>query len=411
MNQIRIYANYPLLYVIIFFWFYASADSIITLVLPKLISDTLKIIVPSLFILYILFKLAKSNKKINRSILFVFMFFLFSFTASSLFNTGISFGIIYLVSILLLVGLVVNEYCIHSIAYTFNKLMFFICIFSILLFFIAFYHDGLLSIFPTLVNSEDVKYKNLFFGAIFIERMDIRSIGIFREPGVFCVYIIIALIFELYVLKISKYHRWVYCFALILTFSSSGYFALFFIMLTYGLHKLDLSIKSLLFCLALIILTPFILSNFDFNIILGKFDPSSSYYGNVIARTASVLVNFEIIMEHPFFGVGFTNYPEVFKDTSLKLMGIPLESGTQSTNSFFAQGAIFGVFSAVLMVFLFLYFSFRIGKKNLLISSGVFFSLIIVFSSQDMRFSYIFYLILFLSLCKFNGKFSKNNML
>jgi hypothetical protein len=392
-----------LLFIIIGFMILFSADSIIIRSVSPENYQIIVMILTTLFIFYLLIPLIKQIKSIRANVFYILFFFTFNIVTTSLFNTNFSLGLIYLIAILVLVALVVNEYSVFKIVEVFNKFMLVICVISIVLFIVSISFNDILNFFPTYENSAGVKYKHFYLGAVFVERSDVRSIGVFREPGVFAVYIVIALIFELYIIKKSNYIKWIFILSLLLTFSTSGYIALMCLLFTHELSKTKLSKINVFKFLFLIIIVLFSISVLDLSFVFDKFDPRSNSYANFIARKASITVNLEIIKNNPLVGVGLFDYPKHYLNESLELLGVALKSGTQSTNTFFAQGAVFGFLSALLQVILFLIISLKIHKNNKInpfMWFGIFISLIIIFSSQDMRFSNIFNLLLFLSLSK-----------
>jgi len=347
--------------------------------------------------IFLIHRILKNSIPITTRNVLIFIYLVTSVLLSSLINLDFSLGFYYLILLFITSFLIAHFYGIERIARVFNKWIIFICINSIVLFVILSVFSELLIAIPTIENSRDIAYKNLYIVATFVDVSSQRVIGIFREPGVFSVYITVALIFNLFVLSDSKNINWVLIITMLLTFSTSGYIALILVFIA-SFVKNSKGIKSLPSIFFVVMVSVIIVSfNFDlFGLVFNKFDSSSSSYGTFLARSASVFVNADIIINNFFFGVGLTDYPEQFFDFSIQIYGIGLESGTQSTNTFFAHGAVLGAGVMVTTLFLIWRLAKSVSNKNVIVCVLIFLAILSVLSSQDLRFSNLFNLLIFL---------------
>ena len=93
-----------------------------------------------------------------------------------------------------------------------------------------------------MVNTSGMSFYNLFIVVIpkiyYYSSIMVRNFGLFREPGVYQMYIILALIIQLFIfskpnLKITI----MYILVLISTFSTTGYIALLLLLGTYMVKR------------------------------------------------------------------------------------------------------------------------------------------------------------------------------
>lgn len=204
----------------------------------------------------------------------------------------------------------------------------FLNIFVIVMLFIATYSliiallntivPGLFAFFPTIVNSGGYVYHNMIFTVIPENAEIIRLHGPFREPGVFVVYLSIALIIYLKQTKLlSLYVLVIFVTAIILSYSTTGYVVLNLIIL-YFIFKENIVEKRYIKCWILLLaavvfgylyLHTGILA--DDGIVLGKLNNENN--ASRLSREASIFVNLDIIKSNYLFGVGIQHSFDIFK--------------------------------------------------------------------------------------------------
>ena len=283
----------------------------------------------------------------------------------------------------------------------FSKYLFVLCIISILVFIVANSFSGLLEYFPVHENTAGVQFANLYISGVFIDVGAIRNTGIFREPGVFMIYLLVCILFELYYsTKPNMKHIALYSIAIITTFSTAAILILFFVIAGYILTQKGKGIvkyKAITMVFAFILISIFIFyPNVSFKI-FSKLDMDSATYVSFIARQASVIVNYDIFLANPLFGAGLSNYGNLFESYSIYHYGLPLNAAGQSTNSFMSIFATYGFIygSIIIIAFISLTKSFRNEKLMQII---LFLSLLLMFSNEDMRYSLLFNVLVFFGL-------------
>ena len=114
----------------------------------------------------------------------------------------------------------------------FNKVIYLIAVVAIITEVVAYSIPSLFNLFPTVVNTANYSFSYFFIGSMrysFLGSKLIRAGGIFWEPGAFAIYLVIALMFELFFVEKTKTKRLVvYALTLLLTFSTTGYIAFAF---------------------------------------------------------------------------------------------------------------------------------------------------------------------------------------
>jgi len=183
-----------------------------------------------------------------------------------------------------------------------------------------------------------------------------RNVGIFMEPGLFGIYIVIAMVLNIFFLKKTFFHitNLILLLALITTFSLAAYFNLLFLSIIYIYYRYGLSITSIGY--SLIVLSVFFIAyQFDWigakiayrmdlflqtvYIYDGNIYLSHNYHGLQAGRLASFVTDLRLFMDSPFIGFGL-NTENRFSDNAY-------HNYTGSTNGFtdfFVRWGIVGGF-------------------------------------------------------------------
>lgn len=335
------------------------------------------------------------HHKINlQSIAFALL--LLSILLTSLVNFDFSGGYIYSALVISLSYVLVRKVNLSYFIEAYQKGLLYLSLISLLMIFVP---TQLIQFLPIHENINGVRYYNTYLGAIGLDSNLLRISSIFREPGVFALYLFIALLFEFFFVMKPRYaYIFVFSLSIYFTYSTAGIVASFLLIIAKVIDMKRISANLLIGSFFLISALIYVLffTNFEFTV-FSKFDADDVSYSSTLARLASVTVNYEIFLSDPFFGVGIGRYPGLFQNTSYDIYGIFLTSYGSSTNSFFSLLAIYGFVPFLIVLFGFLslsrYFSGRLICQ-FLISLCFFF----IFSSQDMRFSLLFYFLFFMSM-------------
>ena len=280
----------------------------------------------------------------------------------------------------------------------FENVIFVLCVFSIIGEIIAYLLPGLLQIVPKVYNVSDYPFAKLLFCNINIGVNDsvfIRNGGIFWEPGVFQIYINIALMMDLFYLKRTSVRRvLVYTLALLFTFSTSGYICFFLVLLLYAFQsKKNVASKGSSFIIKTMVVFFLFLSvcilfssQTIYNQIFGKLGDFQN--GSFLARFNSIVADYYMAKSSPFIGVGMAKVDELTTYYARTILGV--YAGSNSNGVFYqfaAYGIIFGfVYLLGLISFV---RNFKLTKMSTIILSLIF---LLLFFGERLQswFPYIF---------------------
>lgn len=300
---------------------------------------------------------------------------------------------IYKFFIILSGFVVLKVFSINELVKYFSKYMTFFCAYSLIIMIIYFANSNILRMLPTINNSLGVTYFNALFclGQFDTILGLMRNFGIFREPGVFAVFINLAILFEITREKINIKRLVIFIITLITTFSTAGYIVFALIGTYYFLFKKDRKKFMYVFWALSITLTLIYFTGFtDYVLIMfSKFHHGSNSYGSFYARLMSIISNIEIGLKNPIFGIGRYH----LYDTNLGTMGN--YEAIDNTNTLLINFASFGIIYGLLNIFGLFKFS-RIYCENSLVKA--FFIFIIVFlllSNEDMNQNVFYYVLIF----------------
>ncbi|MCO6146890.1 O-antigen ligase family protein [Flavobacterium sp. NRK1] len=284
----------------------------------------------------------------------------------------------------------------------YNEFLYYLCISCVCLFLLFVINPGLLYYFPVLSNSEGTEYINLIFYSHYLNTG--RNTGIFREPGVFMIFINIGILVELLYKNIpNKKYLFIYVITLLTTLSTAGFLICSIIMLLYTLKNRNF--KSFFYItLLFVVIGLYVSFNYElFQATLNKFDSASENHESAMARYASVQVPWSIFLQSPFFGVGLSSYNENYLNHSRMLYGYSMRADGLSTNTLFNILATYGIFMFTAVVTGFLRLT-KIFSSNIVVRLGTLLVFLLMFSNEDLRYSILFSILLFYGL-NINNRF------
>lgn len=265
---------------------------------------------------------------------------------------------------------------------------------SILMYFIYLVAPDVLTLLPKIINSNEIVYHNAFLSVIHVTS-SVRSYGIFREPGVFAIF----LLFALYILLFEKVnykirHVFIYVIAIILTFSTTGYLLLGMILVVYIIMKKDTdkANKTFIIMASFTALVPLLIFTDLLKSDSRVFDKLNTLTtGSAGARLDSFLMNLRILLDYPLFGAGVYNVSDLFLADSLK----------DNTNTFLGMSSSYGVlFSAIVLYSYYLFFR---QKNSSIVSISMFLLFFLMLLSESLLNNVVFYIITFYGITAFDS--------
>lgn len=328
---------------------------------------------------------------LNKNSLFVIFSLSFCVLLVALFNQDFTFGYGVQILTILTAFLISQQMDFKTFILYFERILYFLCWISLLFFTLFIVFPFLTSFLPVFQNSAGVSFLNLF---VFAKMIGVdRNTGIFREPGVFMIYVNIGIMIQLFIHdKIEIKKIIIYILTLITTLSTAG-FLVFFSIQTMYLFKnntITLFFKKIFYLLlGILVVSPFAYilgTSFEK---LGDSDNAS-----LLSRIASVIIPMQMAYDSNFLGVGLTKFSMYFKIISRNLYSFEIESTGNSTNTVLNLLATYGF----LFCFLFLRGLYMFSKhisRGLISSIVILLIFILMLGNEDMRYSLLILAIMF----------------
>jgi len=325
------------------------------------------------------------------------VFISFAVILTAALNIDLTGGYIYQIWLALLAFLITQYIPREQLVKVFTQYIYVLSIISIIIYIIASYFPFLLNPFPVQMNTGDVEFHNLGIGIVFKDVQQVRNTGIYREPGVFMIYLMIAIIMELFFNEvINKKKLIIIIIALLLTFSTAAFIILAVVCVAYLFKNNDKNtVKNKVFILlaGVAIVVVVLLSSDIYSLVFDKIGKDSINEGSSLARGASVLINLQIFFDNPIKGVGISNFENSYSLYSLKLFNLNFAIGN-NTNTITTIFAIYGILFG--MIFCCLVFMLAKKLSNLIIPRVLIaLALLMMFSNEDLRYSLMSFVFLF----------------
>lgn len=327
---------------------------------------------------------------------------------TGIFNINFSGGYFYQILIFVTVYIVYRFIPLIPFLLSFRKVIYILSFISIITYFIVLLFPVILSYVPIVENIVGVTKYNFYLSVVNNEGSFLRNSSIFREPGVYMMYLILALIVELYLMNkfntgIDVKYIFVILFALLLTFSTGGYLVFLCFIIYYLLHNNKNIMKFVyFFILGSIIwfLYNIFSDSFEQTQVLNKLQKDSTHYGSTLSRISSIIIPLKIFSHNILVGSGLDSFSKLYSLYSWETYQIMFTSEGTSTNTILNKFATYGLLSGTLFSYAFYKLSslLSIRKKTILL----FIIFLLLFSNEDVRYSLIFNILPFYALDKAN---------
>lgn len=344
-----------------------------------------------------------NNKLIyNRRMITLYSLMVFSFMVVSVYHHEVVSRVIVKLLCITTGMLICTRYELKDYAQLFLKCMQFFSIAAIFLTVLAYVAPSVVSSLPSMVNTAGVRFFSIGLAGLderSLSTWAVRTGGIFWEPGVFQMYLNLAILFELMLYHGKNKKRMaIYILALFFTFSTTGYIAFIWIMMTYSLFGKDdkrLTIRNL--CVYILLLVSVFLLYYVVlytslgEVVFGKlFDVKD---GSTFVRLASVLINIEIIQDNPWTGIGMGIMEIEFWTRSGLSADIPWPT-KQNTNTLLYQFAAHGCLFGSLFTWGTYKFGAKLGK-NFFMKMSIFIMIVLIYVGENLMTSIFPYIIIF----------------
>lgn len=249
--------------------------------------------------------------------------------------------------------------------------------------------------FNIITNTVGSEFIDLIFAFVFNNTTYLRNFSVFREPAVFCYFLIMSLVFELFIINRKKrtkiFSIIILTFTIITTFSTTGMIILiliYFILFLLNFKNIWKNKKSrtyfvLILVSVLIALTIIVsLSPQIYWAIYSMVNKLTNINNSSFARFMSIPINITIYFSSPLFGIKIS---EVLTS---------LQNNTSTTFSLIATYGIFGFSNLIIWLFFVLMtFKNSVMYKNYFILVLYFFIIFIPFNTSNILTNIYFYII------------------
>lgn len=342
-----------------------------------------------IFLFFYFLYIALSKHLLTRSRLFIAIGMSVIVLLSGFVNSDIRSGYLYKI-VLIVLGLAVSCTISRDVFLdVFTDLIVLITLIAILGLGVAFIYPSALSLFPVVTNTADALFYNLGLTCIPLDSM--RLYGPFREPGVYQIFLNISLIYVLSQPVVNRFYFVLLTVAVVLTGSTTGFIALFVIIMYYltlggGKNRGFVLLLIMVGFLVLVLFTNLLSSEgYVFNKLLDR-DRHTT-----IARMASFYCNLDIIKDYPILGCGLSKLEALFPTLSYRRFGFASE---HNTNVLLIQFASHGILYGILWIWFlgrfFVHFSTKYISKLLL-----FMALMVICVGENLTWSVFYYILLF----------------
>lgn len=329
---------------------------------------------------------------------------------TGLVNMDFSGGYVYQAMTLILAFAISKKIQFTIFAQNFVLVIYYLSIASLAIYALAILYPYALTFVPIITNSAGVRAYNFIICTVY--QGDgyslIRNTGIFREPGVYMIYLNVAIIFCLFTrIAIRKKYIPIFIIALISTMSTGGIicaigiFGVHFFLTNADKKNSKEKIANYVLLIFIIVTLYFANNNIISDKIFGKISSTSHEFESTLARIASLFVPFYIFLSNPIFGVGLSDFSTDFLQNSIRFFGMPFASNGTATNTISNKFATYGIFFGIL----FMYSIYGLVKKHFVLSNKfsiyfLFILFIALISNEDMRYSILFNILVFYGLGK-----------
>lgn len=315
---------------------------------------------------------------------------------SGIINSDLRLGVFYKCFILMLCLLIASKLKYEEYSKAFTDIIAFIAAISVFFMCVATISFSILSLAPTFTNIADQPFYNFFVFLVPTDVEHLRNYGLFREPGVFQMYLIMALIFNTYNSKCFNIRYFIILsIALIFTYSTTGFIAYGVYLIVFYLlrKKIRISNKNLRKLILLLIAgISFLLLKTDLlsseGMIFDKFENTNR--STTVARLASYTSSYDLWCESPVWGNGLTKTEDKFKEITYAFYG----QESTNTNTLMSELATYGTLFFILICSGLILFVKKIGV-TFLDKSLLFLIFIILSTGEKLTFSPFFYIICF----------------
>ena len=374
----------------------------------------------SLIIVFLALLLKQIIKKtINKKLLYIYFFVATILLLSCIYNYDSFVKYLYQIFIIGIAVLLINLFDYKLIFKKSLKAITFLAVISWVPFLTNILFPQLIKHFPIVENTANWRFYNMFIGVAPCNELYhsiYRNYSIFREPGVFSVFILFALIILLFFMKDDDIktkskikYTIILSLTMISTLSTGGMICYMSIISVYLLAKKISKEKLILFTI-LILAGLYIIyfTNIPYRIfgkLFVEYDPST------MSRLNSIKTNLMIFFDNPIFGRGWGQIDSEFQRISIQLLGSSIKYGEMTyhnTNTVLRILSTHGIFF-FLIYLIGMFKTYSLITKNTLINTMLLLVFIIMISNENLTLNCFIYMVVFCGIKYAGGRKTNEN--
>lgn len=326
----------------------------------------------SIIAVFFFFNILIKKKKINKKGTFVIMILIFLIFITIFFNHDFSGGFGVVIMGLLIGYMLTHLISLEEFAASYVRVMLILAAYSLVVMYLirplTFSMPTL--IFPKMYNSIGYPFIDARLCVVLDNINNFRNFGIFREPGVYQVFLNFALLFELFFkkTKISIINVMVFYIAIISTFSIVGFITggiLIFSFIIFGETKLhDSYFKKnkrilVIFIVLILIMTIFLyfINDIFRYMFIDSIEKLTKKTSSFQGREVAIYANLKTWTKKPIFGNGIVKGIEGALNSMMNDYGFSTSHNTSTT------GALIVIFGSI-FTFIYMYYIYRLLVKS-----------------------------------------------
>lgn len=318
---------------------------------------------------------------------------------TSLLNFDITFKYLYEILLILIAYNITRNLSFDKFKEYFVYSLYYLSLLSVILYAISLFSYSLIELMPSFKNESGYIYYS-FLGLCNVSEVPMygmmRNASLFREPGVYAIFLIISLVFLYNTNTIHKRQRnkimFVSSIAILTTLSTAGYIGLLLLIGYLVLGKSNqIGFGSKLFVILLCIVGVYYVLTND-SLYSSVFDKMSGGNDSANSRFGAIFNNIEMWSKDGvsiLFGNGYQ-----YVENNISLVATEKEYiSTHNTNTLFKMLSVHGFFYFITIISLLYAASRKITSNHF--SLYVMLLFCIMLSNEDLIFNQIIYIILF----------------
>lgn len=336
------------------------------------------------------------RKQVNRYLLLGVGLFLGTVILSMMIHADN--GAEYWLIVILISFFIIADYDVSDFSRKYNLIIRMLCILFLIGYFLLSVRQELI-LSPAWIKLEETGIVFEHSSMLYYYQNGIvpmRAYGIYREPGVYQMYVILAMLICLYTKKKFTGDFLIYSLAVLTTHSTTGYICL---LLVYGvliLKMLSVKDRRAVIILVGIIAAGIIAAPRLINSIIFKFTATGINAHSWMSRFASFATNIYLWLKNPLLGIGMNGVLENFSDVTQNIFG--LNAGgvaiTDDTNSILIFFAAYGLIPGIIFC-IGIWRVIRKNERNMLSSILIMGIFICLFAGEQINSTCYPYILIF----------------